>query len=159
MKDRGRAPAIEGLRALRGTAKVATLLAFDYFFPVGRGAMERLAALAAELVSLRPDVIFTFTTARGLNAAAGATSTIPIVVGPAGEQTFRAACRQLQRPIGNVTGVTLSSVGQAEKCLQLLKELSPRTSRVAVMLNPDNPNFQSHPGETWLQQPANWASL
>jgi putative ABC transport system substrate-binding protein len=48
--------------------------------------------------------------------------------------------------VGNVTGITLDNLGQEEKCLQLLKELAPRTSRVAVLLNPDNPNYRSYPG-------------
>ncbi len=90
-------------------------------------------------MSLRPDVIFTFTTG-GADAAAGATSTIPIVVGPASERTLERLAGNLARPVGNVTGFTLESLGQEEKCLQLLKELAPRTSRVAVLVNPDNPN-------------------
>lgn len=48
------------------------------------------------------------------------------------------------RPIGNVTGLTLMGPEQDEKCLQLLKELAPRTSHVAVMANPDNPGFASY---------------
>lgn len=46
--------------------------------------------------------------------------------------------------MGNVTGLTLNRREQDEKCLQLLKELAPRTSRVAVMVNPENPNYGSH---------------
>jgi putative ABC transport system substrate-binding protein len=107
--------------------------------------LERLPALAAELVSLRPDVIYTWTTG-GADAAAGATSTIPIVIGPAGEITLERLAGNFARPIGNVTGVTLSSVEQNQKCLQLLKDLAPRTSRVAIMVNPDNPTNLSYPG-------------
>ena len=116
-------------------------VAFEYRF--AEGASERLAGLAAELVSLKPDVIYTFTTA-GANAAATATTTIPIVVGPAGERTLERLAGSLARPVGNVTGLTLNSPEQDEKCLQLLKELAPRTSRVAVMLNPDNPSFGAY---------------
>ncbi len=132
---------LEGLRALGYDD--GRNIAFEYRF--AEGAAERLPALAAELVNLRPDVIFTFTTA-GADAAAGATSTIPIVVGPAGERTFERLASNFARPVGNVTGLTLDSVGQEAKCLQLLKELAPRTSRVAVLLNPDNPNSRSYPG-------------
>jgi putative ABC transport system substrate-binding protein len=132
---------LEGLRALGyGDGRN---IAFEYRF--AEGAAERLPGLAAELVSLRPDVIFTFTTG-GAEAAAGATSTIPIVVGPAGERTFERLAVNFARPVGNVTGITLDNLGQEEKCLQLLKELAPRTSRVAVLLNPDNPNYRSYPG-------------
>ena len=100
--------------------------------------------LAAELVSLRPDVIFTFTTG-GADAAAGATSTSPIVVGPEGERTLERLAGNFARPVGNVTGYTLESLGQEEKGLQLLKELAPRTSRVAILVNPDNPNTRTYP--------------
>ena len=45
-----------------------------------------------------------------------------------------------------MTGFTLISFEQEVKCLQLLKELAPRTSRVAVLLNPDNPRYRDYPG-------------
>jgi putative tryptophan/tyrosine transport system substrate-binding protein len=130
---------LEGLRALGyGDGRN---VAFEYRF--AEGATERLPALAAELVALRPDVIYTFTTA-GADAAVRATTTIPIVVGPAGERTMERLAGNFARPVGNVTGLTLMSIGQDEKCLQLLKELAPRTMRVAVLLNPDNPNYGSY---------------
>jgi putative ABC transport system substrate-binding protein len=109
------------------------------------GAYERLPALAVELVSLRPDVIFTHTTP-GAEAAAKATTTIPIVVGPAGEATMsRLAGDNLGRPRGNVTGFTLDNVDEYSKCLQLVKELDTRFSRVAVLVNPDNPAWRPYP--------------
>ena len=106
---------------------------------------KRLPALAAELVRLRPDVILTAGTP-GATAAANATTTIPIIVGPAGEEPLTRLAGNLAHPTGNVTGFTLDSVEQVHKCLQLLKELAPRASRVAVLLNPDNPNFRDYPG-------------
>jgi putative ABC transport system substrate-binding protein len=127
---------VEGLRAL-GYADGRNV-ALEYRF--AEGSAERLPALAAELVKLRPDVIYTYTTG-GADAAAVATATIPVVVGPAGERTFERLAGNFARPVGNVTGLTLDSPGQDQKCLQLLKELAPRTSRVAVLANPDNPNF------------------
>jgi putative ABC transport system substrate-binding protein len=129
---------VEGLRAL-GYADGRNV-ALEYRF--AEGSTERLPALAAELVNLRPDVIYTYTTG-GADAAAGATATIPVVVGPAGERTFERLAGNFARPVGNVTGLTLDIRGQDQKCLELLKELAPRTSRVAVMANPDNPNFGS----------------
>ena len=116
-----------------------------YLVRFAEGASERLPALAAELVSLRPDVIFTHT-ARGAEAAANATRTIPIVIGPVGEATLERLAGNLARPVGNVTGLTLYSLPLEEKCLQLLKELAPRTSRVAVLVNPDDPGWRHHPG-------------
>ena len=102
-----------------------------------RGDFTRMPALAAELVALRPDVLYTLTTP-GADAAAGATATIPIVVGPAGQPTLMRLAGSLARPTGNVTGLTTSVDGadMSKKCLQLLKELAPRTARVAVLFNP-----------------------
>jgi putative tryptophan/tyrosine transport system substrate-binding protein len=102
---------------------------------------KKLPALAAELVRLRPDVILT-AAGPGATAAANATTTIPIIVGSASEATLTRLAGNLARPTGNVTGFTLNSVEQELKCLQLLKELAPRTSRVAVLLNPDNPSYR-----------------
>jgi putative ABC transport system substrate-binding protein len=129
------------LEALRALGYIdGRNIALEYRF--AEGASERLPALAAELVNLMPDVIYTYTTG-GATAAAGATTTIPVVVGPAAERTFERLAGNFARPVGNVTGLTLSSPEQDQKCLQLLKELAPRTSRVALMVNPDNPNFGS----------------
>ena len=136
MKDQAGA-FVEGLRS---QVSRRTGVALEYRF--AEGVVERLPALAAELVRFRPDVIFTFTSV-GADAAAGATSTIPIVVGPAGERTFDRLVGNFARPVGNVTGLTLDSLGQDQKCLQLLKELAPRSSRVVVLLNPDNPNYRN----------------
>lgn len=129
---------LEGLRALGyGDGRNVT---FEYRF--AEGAAERLPALAAELVALRPDVIYTYTTV-GANAAAKATNTIPIVVGPAGERTMERLAGNFARPVGNVTGLTLSSLHD-EKLLQLLKELAPPILRVAVLANPANPGYGNY---------------
>jgi putative ABC transport system substrate-binding protein len=109
------------------------------------GDYRRLPALAAELVALRPEVIFTFTVP-GAEAAAKATTTIPIVVGPAGEETMSRLAGNLARPTTNVTGTTLFNTQWDQKCLQLLKEIAPRTSRVAIILDPDNPGWRGYPG-------------
>ena len=106
---------------------------------------KKLPDLAAELVSLQPAVIATAGTP-GAQAAAAATTTIPIIVGPAGEEALTRLAGNLARPTGNVTGFTLESVEQQIKCLQFLKELAPRTSRVALLVNPDNPGSRNYPG-------------
>jgi putative tryptophan/tyrosine transport system substrate-binding protein len=105
---------------------------------------ERLPALAAELVALHPDVVFT-NSAAAAYAAARATHTIPVVVGPAGENVFVELAHNFARPAGNVTGFTLYALGQDEKCLELLKEASPATSRLGVLVNPLNPNTRDYP--------------
>lgn len=131
---------MDGLRAL-GYVEGRNV-AFEYRY--ARGDLKRLPALAAELVALRPDVVYTLTSA-GADAAASATSTIPIVVGLAAEPTLVRLAGNLARPVGNVTGYTTGSFGHEtlEKCLQLLKELAPRTTRVALILNPDNKSLPS----------------
>lgn len=107
---------LEGLRALGYSD--GRNVTYEYRF--AEGSAERLPALAAELVALRPDVIYTYTTV-GANAAAAATAAIPIVVGPAGERTMERLAGNFARPVDNVTGLTLNTVGQDEKLLQLLK--------------------------------------
>lgn len=110
-------------------------VAFEYRY--ARGDYKRLPALAGELVALRPDVVYT-TTNPGADAAAKATTTIPIVVGPAGEELMISLVGNLGRPVGNVTGLILGALAQDQKCLQLLKELVPTTTRVAVIHIPDS---------------------
>jgi putative tryptophan/tyrosine transport system substrate-binding protein len=130
---------LEGMRAL-GYVDGRNV---TYVVRFADGAIDRLAPLAAELVALRPDVIYTYTTG-GADAAAKATSSIPIVVGSAAERTMERLAGEFARPVGNVTGLTLTIDGHEEKCLQLLKELAPRTSRVAYLANPDNPIYASN---------------
>src|SRR5262245_47981806 len=118
-------------------------IALDFRF--ADGALDRLPALAAELVALRPDVFYTHTSG-GAEAAAQATKTIPIVVGPASEHVTNLLVRNLARPVGNVTGVMLTNPELDQKCIQLLKEAVPSVVRVAVLVNPDNPAWHNYPG-------------
>ena len=108
---------------------------------------DRLPALAAELVKARPAVIYTYSTP-GAFAAAGATTSIPIVVAPTGIDTMeQLAGKNFAKPVANVTGFTLDMGGVAEDalCLQLLKEAAPGASRIAVVVNPDNPTLRDYP--------------
>ena len=70
--------------------------------------MDQLPALAAELVRLQPQVIYTHTNPAA-RAAARATTTMPIVVGPAVKKVLFDFAGSLARPTGNVTGVTLTN--------------------------------------------------
>ena len=118
-------------------------VAFEYRF--ADEDYQRLPALANELVALQSDVIYTHT-GLSADAAATATKTIPIVVGPAGERSLTRLAGNLARPTTNVTGTALNTIGQDEKCLQLLKELAPRIAQVAVLLNPNNFDYRGYPG-------------
>jgi putative ABC transport system substrate-binding protein len=107
---------------------------------------DRLPALAAELVKARPAVIYT-SGGPGAFAAAGATTSIPIVVAPTSEETMeQLAGKNFAKPVANVTGFTLDLGGVAEDqlCLQLLKEAAPGASRIAVVVNPDNPETRDY---------------
>jgi putative ABC transport system substrate-binding protein len=96
------------------------------------GKRERFADLAVEMVRLKPDVIVVGSV--GFTAAAKqATSTIPIVVGGAGDLVGTGLVASLARPGGNVTGSTDISPDLSGKRLELLKEAVPKTRRVAVL--------------------------
>jgi putative ABC transport system substrate-binding protein len=102
------------------------------------GRFERLPALAAECVRLKPNVIVALTTPGAL-AAKKATSTIPIVSGPTGDPVGTGIVASLARPGGNVTGLTQMSPGLTAKRLELLKQAVPGISRVSVLVNLSDP--------------------
>jgi putative ABC transport system substrate-binding protein len=106
--------------------------------------LERLPPLAAELVKLKPDIIFTHSVT-GAKAAKEATTTIPIVIGAAGDLVQDGIVASLARPGGNITGVTLLSSELEGKRLELLKEASRKISRVAVFVNAANPAWERYP--------------
>ena len=99
---------------------------------------ERLAEFAAELVRLNVDVIVA-TGTLGPLAAKRATSTIPIVMTAAGDPLGSGLVASLAQPGGNVTGMSLMAPDLGGKRLELLRELLPRVSNVAVLWNAANP--------------------
>lgn len=109
-----------------------------FVFRSVEGQPERAAALAAELVGLEVDVIVTegFPTAL---AAKRATSTIPIVTALVGDPVKLGLVASLRRPGGNITGLTLAGADRTKKQLQLLKELAPGASKVAILYNAASP--------------------
>jgi putative ABC transport system substrate-binding protein len=94
----------------------------------------RIPVLAAELVRKTPDVLWTHSP-QGARAATQATTTIPIVVGVAGNLVEQGLAASLARPGGNVTGFELGDIELVGKRLQLLKEALPTTARVAVLVD------------------------
>jgi putative tryptophan/tyrosine transport system substrate-binding protein len=100
--------------------------------------LERLPELAAELVRLDVDVIVAIGTLAPL-AAKQATTKIPIVMAAAGDPVASGLVPSLARPGGNVTGMSLMAPDLGGKRLELLKEVLPRLSRVAVLWNAANP--------------------
>ena len=108
-------------------------------YRVGEGRIEKLAELADDLVRLKVDVIFAFTTS-GAQAAKNATKEIPIVMGASGDPVTLGFVESLAHPGGNITGLT-TNVGPEiyGKQLELLKEAVPKVTRMAVLSNPASP--------------------
>jgi len=100
---------------------------------------ERLPGLAAELVGSKVDLIVTWGTP-GTRAAKQATSTIPIVMAAVGDPVRAGLVASLAHPGGNITGLTNLDVGLAAKRLELLKQVLPKLSLMAVLRNPTNPS-------------------
>jgi putative tryptophan/tyrosine transport system substrate-binding protein len=107
------------------------------------GAYDRLSELASELVRLNMDVIVVDGTAAA-KACKNVTTTIPIVFALAVDPVADGLAKSFARPGGNLTGLTMT-VGYelAGKRLELLKDMTPALSRVAVLSNPDNPTYKS----------------
>ena len=116
------------------------------------GASERLSALAQELVRLRVDIICTAGT-QASRAAREATSTIPVVFANVAFPVEQQLVLSFARPGGNVTGVAFIGPEYGKR-LELLKEVLPRLSRVALIYNPDNQGSVLALGETkrWAER-------
>jgi putative ABC transport system substrate-binding protein len=99
---------------------------------------ERLAALAAELVRLRVDVIVAAATP-AVKAAKQATATIPIIIVHSADPVALGLVASFARPGGNITGLSSASPDYSGKQLELLKEALPKLSRIAVLWNAANP--------------------
>jgi putative tryptophan/tyrosine transport system substrate-binding protein len=107
------------------------------------GKVDRLPALVAELIRLNVDVIVTGSS-RATWVAKDATQSLPIVMAASADALGEGLVTSLAHPGGNITGMTfLAGPEIAGKQLQLLKEVAPAASRVAVLTNPTN---RSHAG-------------
>lgn len=114
--------------------------------------MERLPALAADLVRLGVDIIITGGGNPSTVAAMKATTTIPIVMSSSVDPVGNGLVASLARPGGNVTGLTADAGSEIlGKRFELLKEILPNLSRVGILFNPDvafNRGRQTSMGET-----------
>ena len=117
------------------------------------GKYDRFPDLVADLVRLKVDVIVTAGTPGAL-AAKQATKTIPIVMAVAADAVGAGLVASLARPGGNVTGSTTIVQELEGKRLELLREVVPRLSRVAVLWNPANPVQPIILKQTQLAAPA-----
>ena len=105
---------------------------------------DQLPALVADLVRHRVTVIVTPNFVRAALEAKAATSSIPIVFGGGFDPVQAGLVASLNRPGGNITGVSFMGVELGAKRLGLLHELLPGAARFAVLVNPTNPNAQKH---------------
>ena len=122
----------EGLREL-GYVEGQNVV-IEYRFAEGK--RSRFPELATELVNLSPDVIFAYSTA-AVRALKKATTIVPLVT-VSGDPVRAGFVASLARPGGNITGLANLTPELAGKRLELLKEVFPQISRVAVLWNPDN---------------------
>jgi putative tryptophan/tyrosine transport system substrate-binding protein len=100
---------------------------------------DRLPALAAELIGRRPAMIAAFSTP-AVKAAKASATTIPIVFTTIADPVQLGLVASLNRPGGNMTGVTLLGVEVEPKLLQLLHEAVPSAAVMGLLVNPTNPN-------------------
>ena len=103
----------------------------------GDGQVGRLPSLAAQLVDAKVDILVTAGSEAAL-AAKKATNSIPIVTATGGDPVESGLVTGLAQPGGNVTGVISLIAQLAGKRLELLKQLIPRASRIAILRDPDN---------------------
>ena len=103
------------------------------------GQNDKLPALAADLVHQKAAVIATPGSIPATLAAKAATSTIPIVFATGADPVAVGLVASLNRPGGNVTGVTSLNINIATKRLELLHQLVPQATRYFVLINPGSP--------------------
>jgi len=128
---------LDGLKEL-GYVEGVTI-AFEWRWAQDR--LETLSALAADLVRSNVDVIVTGGTSAA-KALKAATAAIPIVVAIVSDPVEAGLVDSLARPGGNLTGFSIVAPELGEKRLELLKDLVPHVSSVAVLLNSKNPQSQ-----------------
>jgi putative ABC transport system substrate-binding protein len=112
-------------------------VAFAYRWAEGHS--DRFPALVAELVSLKVNLIGAFAGNSPAFAAKAATATIPILFATGGDPVAVGLVASLSRPGGNITGVATLSVDLGAKRLEVLHELVPTASSIAVLVNPTDP--------------------
>ena len=115
---------------------------------------DRLRELAADLVRLRVNVIVTPGSTTAAAAAKSETTTIPIVFSGGGDPVEIGLVASLNRPGGNVTGVSSMAGELGSKRVGLLQELVPRAARLAVLINPNNPLAEAFVADIRAAAPA-----
>jgi putative ABC transport system substrate-binding protein len=134
-------PRAWGLRAFRqGLREVGYVEGSNVLIEYrgAQGKSERFPILAAELVALKVDVIVTTGGTLAALAAKQATTTIPVVFGAVGDPIADGLVGSLARPGGNVTGLSVVATDLVGKWLELLKQVVPEVSLIAMLWKPDS---------------------
>jgi len=140
----------QGLREL-GYAEGKNIIIVEARYTDARP--ERLADLAAELVSLKVDIIVAGG-GQSIRAAQKATKTIPIIMMAVSDAVMLGFVDSLARPGGNITGLTTQAPELGGKRLELLKEIVPKLSSVAVLGDRNSPGYGPQKKEIEIAAPA-----
>jgi putative tryptophan/tyrosine transport system substrate-binding protein len=125
---------LDGLRN-HGWIDGRNLIIEDRYAP----SQDRLPALAAELIALSPDLLIA-TTPQAAIALKSATASIPIVFVAVADPVGIGLVQSLSRPGGNITGLATFVPGQFfGKGIEILREMVPTASKIAILVNPGNP--------------------
>jgi putative ABC transport system substrate-binding protein len=120
-------------------------VAFEYRW--AQNQYDRLAALASDLIGLQVSVIAAVGLTPAALAAKAATATIPIVFATGGDPVKLGLVASLNRPGGNLTGVSFLVSMMAPKRLEILVEAVPNATAIGFLVNPTNPNAVSETSE------------
>ena len=112
-------------------------------FRWAEGQVDRLPALAADLVKRQVAVIITVGGTAPVAAVQNTTSTIPVVFHMGGDPVQFGFVKSFNRPGGNITGISLLSVALAAKRLEVLRELVPAAKTIGLLTNPTNSNVET----------------
>ncbi|MEA2794503.1 MAG: hypothetical protein QOI87_1883 [Bradyrhizobium sp.] len=104
-------------------------------------SQDRLPAFAAELVALSPDVLIAPNTQAAV-ALKSATANIPIVFAGVGDPVILGLVQSLSHPGGNMTGLSTVVPGFSGKIIEILREMVPTASKIAVLVNPGSPTHR-----------------
>jgi putative tryptophan/tyrosine transport system substrate-binding protein len=107
-----------------------------------RGDYDALPALAAELVAAGVVAIAATGDVASARAAQRASSTVPVVFTIGGDPVRFGLIKSINRPGGNVTGILFNQNVLGAKRVELLREIAPKVLRVALLMNPTNPNVK-----------------
>jgi putative ABC transport system substrate-binding protein len=108
----------------------------------GRGDYEALPALAAELVAKGVVAIAATGDVASARAAQRASSTVPVVFTIGGDPVRFGLVKSINRPGGNLTGILFNQNVLGAKRVEVLREIAPNMSRIALLMNPTNPNVK-----------------